>query len=92
MLTDDQARSGYVGLNRHGEALKESEDHLVAHEAPEVVSESLKVMEEHFGIPQATVAREMRVQPRLLQELLRTPHPTLKSNVISLHHATRLAS
>jgi len=32
VLTDDQARSGYVGLNRHGEALKESEDgvHLLA--------------------------------------------------------------
>lgn len=92
VLTDDQARAGYVGLNRHGEALKENEDHLVAHEEPEVVSESLKVMEEHFGIPLVDVAREMRVQPRLLQGLLRTTHLVLKSNVISLHPARRLAS
>lgn len=85
VFTDDQARSGYVGLNRHGEALKESEDHLVVHEEPEVVSESLKVMQEHFGLPLSAVAREMRVQPKLLLELLKAPQSSLTGNVIGLH-------
>lgn len=70
VFSEDQARSGYMGLNRHGEALKESEDHLIANEEPEVIAEGLKVMREHFGVPQAAVAREMHVQPKLLQALL----------------------
>ncbi len=69
MFSEDQARAGYVGLNRHGEAVQESEDHLIAREEPEVIAESLKVMREHFGVPPSTVAREMRVQSGLLQTL-----------------------
>lgn len=84
MFTDDQARSGYVGLNRHGEALKEIEDHLVVHEEPEVVSESLKVMQEYFGLPLSAVAREMRVQSRLLLRLLKAPQSAFTGNVIGL--------
>jgi Zn-dependent peptidase ImmA (M78 family)/transcriptional regulator with XRE-family HTH domain len=83
VFSDDQARSGYMGLNRHGEALKESEDHLIANEEPEVIAESLKVMQDHFGVPQAAVAREMHVQPRLLQTLLQSPHVESASNVLS---------
>ena len=84
VFSDDQARAGYVGLNRHGEALKESEDHLIANEEPEVIGESLKVMREHYGVPQSTVAREMRVQPRLLRDLLELPQVELTGNVMSL--------
>lgn len=73
LFTEEQARSGYMGLNRKGEALGEREDHLVASEEPEVVVESLKVMKDHFGIPQAAVAREMLVQPDLLEGLLAQP-------------------
>jgi Zn-dependent peptidase ImmA (M78 family)/transcriptional regulator with XRE-family HTH domain len=87
IFTDDQARSGYVGLNRHGEAVKEVEDHLVAQEEPEVISESLNVMHEHYGIPLSAVAREMRVQPKLLQGLLTIPNPKARGNVVSLHQA-----
>ncbi len=90
VFTDDQARAGYVGLNRHGEALKETEDHLIASEEPEVVAESLKVMKEHFGVPQAAVAREMRVQPRLLQTLLEFPSSERSDNVVSLVESTKL--
>ncbi|MFN0305070.1 MAG: helix-turn-helix domain-containing protein [Burkholderiales bacterium] len=84
MLSDDQARAGYVGLNRHGEAVQESEDHLIANEAPEVIAESLKVMKEHFGVPQSTVAREMRVKPSLLQALLMSSNPEGTGNVVSI--------
>lgn len=90
VFTDDQARAGYVGLNRHGEALRETDDHLIPHEDPEVVAESLKVMKEHFGVPQAAVAREMRVQPRLLQLLLPSPASEERAqNVVSLMDAAR---
>ena len=84
MFSDEQARAGYVGLNRHGEALKESEDHLIPNEEPEVVAESLKVMREHFGVPQAAVAREMRVQPALLQTLLTSREEENAGNVLNL--------
>jgi Zn-dependent peptidase ImmA (M78 family)/DNA-binding XRE family transcriptional regulator len=90
VFTDDQARAGYIGLNRHGEALKETEDHLIASEEPEVITESLKVMKEHFGVPQAAVAREMRVQPRLLQTLLELPSSERPDNVVSLAESTKL--
>ncbi|MCY4754651.1 helix-turn-helix domain-containing protein [Pelomonas aquatica] len=84
LFTEDQARAGYVGLNRHGEALRESEDHLVPNEEPEVVVESLKVMREHFGVPEAAVAREMRVQPHLLQTLLNNSCAESSANVVRL--------
>jgi len=83
LFNDDQARAGYVGLKRHGEALGETEDHLIAREEPEVIIESLKVMREHFGVPQAAVAREMRVQPRLLQNLMESSNMERSSNVVS---------
>ncbi|MNV10147.1 hypothetical protein D3C71_1006600 [compost metagenome] len=92
VFSDDQARAGYVGLNRHGEALKESEDHLIANEAPEVIAESLKVMKEHFGVPQSAVAREMRVQPGLLQTLLELPQAEPTGNVVSLLRSGRTLS
>jgi Zn-dependent peptidase ImmA (M78 family)/transcriptional regulator with XRE-family HTH domain len=89
VFSDDQARAGYVGLNRHGEAMQESEDHLVPNEEPEVIVESLKVMKEHFGVPQSAVAREMRVQPGLLQALLMSSERVGVENVISLLNASR---
>ncbi len=87
VFSDDQARAGYIGLNRHGEAVQESEDDQIANEEPEVVIESLKVMKEHFGVPQSAVAREMRVQPDLLQRLLMLSMPKSTANVVSLFGA-----
>jgi Zn-dependent peptidase ImmA (M78 family)/DNA-binding XRE family transcriptional regulator len=84
IFTDDQARAGYVGLNRHGEAVQEDEDHLIAYEEPEVIVESLKVMKDHFGVPQSAVARAMLVQPSLLQNLLMSPSPENGGNVVNL--------
>ncbi len=89
VFSDDQARAGYVGLNRHGEAVQESEDHLIANEEPEIISESLNVMKEHFGVPQSAVAREMRVQPGLLQALLMSSNPEDADNVVSFLSAGR---
>lgn len=89
MFSDDQARAGYIGLNRHGEAVQESEDHLIANEEPEVIVENLKVMKEHFGVPQSAVACEMRVQPSLLQTLLMSSNPEGADNVVRFLGADR---
>ncbi|MBE0615510.1 MAG: ImmA/IrrE family metallo-endopeptidase [Burkholderiales bacterium] len=91
MFSDDQARAGYIGLNRHGEAVQESEDHLIANEEPEVITESLKVMKDHFGVPQSAVAREMRVQPSLLQTLLMSSDSEKTGNVVNLFNAGRMS-
>ena len=48
------------------------------------IVESLKVMREHFGVPEAAVAREMRVQPQLLQTLLGRSDAGSSVNVVRL--------
>jgi Zn-dependent peptidase ImmA (M78 family)/transcriptional regulator with XRE-family HTH domain len=90
VLSDDQARAGYIGLKRHGEALQESEDHLIESEQPEVVTESLKVMKDHFGVPQSAIAREMCVQPSLLDALLMLPIRENRDNVVNLFGSSQI--
>ncbi len=90
ILSEDQAKAGYAGLNRHGEAQKEFEDDLIVREEPEVIAESLKVMKEHFGVPLSAVAREMYVRPSLTQALLSYPQVTA-NNVVSLATAARFS-
>lgn len=84
VFSDDQAKSGYIGLNRHGEALQESEDHLIAKEEPEIIIESMKVMQNYFGVPQSAVARQMYVQPNLLSQLLASTDLQESNNVVNL--------
>lgn len=82
VFTDDQVRSGYITLNRHGEAVEESEDKLMALESPELVSDGLQVMREQLGVSYAAVARKMHVQPHLLDSLLGQNAATNKRNNI----------
>jgi Zn-dependent peptidase ImmA (M78 family)/transcriptional regulator with XRE-family HTH domain len=89
VLSEDQARAGYIGLKRHGEAVQEAEDHLIASEEPEVIAESLKVMKEHFGVPQSAIARQMRVEPNLLRDVLAFPHEERADNVVDILTAGR---
>lgn len=90
VLSDAQMRSGYIGLNRHGEANEESEDRLIPKEVPEVVADSLKIMEEHFGKSLPAIAREMRVQVGTLQSLLLIEPPAASANVVSIYSRTRV--
>jgi Zn-dependent peptidase ImmA (M78 family) len=83
MFSDDQVRAGYIKLNRHGEATQESEDNLMIPEVPEVIMDGLNVMKEHFGIPTAAIAREMRVQPSLLDSLLPESFAAKTDNVLT---------
>lgn len=91
VLSDDQARAGYVGLNRHGEALQESEDHMIAREKPEVMAESLRVMKEHYHISESVLTRELLVQPNLLRTLLMSSDSERTGNVVSLFGASRMS-
>jgi Zn-dependent peptidase ImmA (M78 family)/transcriptional regulator with XRE-family HTH domain len=84
VFTDDQVRAGFISLKRHGEALVEAEDRELALEVPEVVSDGLKVLNDSIGIPRAAVARQMCVQPRLLDELLGEVGPTSSGTVVNL--------
>ena len=61
-----------------GNSLNATEPHLIANEEPEVITESLRVMKEHFGVSQSAIAREMRVQPSLLETLLMSSNPGSK--------------
>jgi Zn-dependent peptidase ImmA (M78 family)/transcriptional regulator with XRE-family HTH domain len=88
IFTDEQVKSGYINLNRHGEALQEDEDKDMTPENPEVITEGLRIMSEHFGMPAKTVAKEMHIQPRLLHDLLGTKPSEHMSNVVNLFAAT----
>ena len=88
MFTEEQCRAGYIGLNRHGQAVAEWEDKDIPLEIPEVVSEGFRVLTDHFGVPIATVAREMHVQPKLLFDLLGMGIGVEKGTVINLFSAT----
>jgi Zn-dependent peptidase ImmA (M78 family)/transcriptional regulator with XRE-family HTH domain len=70
VFNDDQVRSGYITLNRHGEAQEEREDASMPVEQPEIVHDGLRVMSDELGVPLVAVSRRMYVQPRLLNDLL----------------------
>lgn len=84
VFSDEQVRSGYISLNRRGEALEEHEDKGMAIETPELVSEGLRVLTEQLNIPVAAVARQMHVQQRLLDDLLGSTPRLQHSNIVNL--------
>jgi Zn-dependent peptidase ImmA (M78 family) len=68
-FTEDQVRAGYSTLKRYGEATEEREEKNMPIEQPELVNEGLRVMTSELGMPPVAVARKMRVQQRLLNDL-----------------------
>lgn len=71
VFTDEQYKSGVIGLTRHGEARVEAEDAELPAEHPELVADSVQVLRESFGISHTELARQMLVEPQLLHDLLR---------------------
>jgi hypothetical protein len=53
-------------------------------ETPEVVTEGLQVMTDQLGVPLVAVAREMCVQPRLLDDLLGDEEDATDAKVVNL--------
>ena len=88
MLSEEQARSGYIGLKRHGEALQETEDDLVPAEEPELLPESLSMLHEHFGMSLAAVARTLSVSPSLVSDLLMISPQEVSNNVVAFGRIT----
>jgi Zn-dependent peptidase ImmA (M78 family) len=84
VFSDAQVRSGYITLNRHGQAVEESEDHVIPLETPEIVRDGLALMTEQLGMPLATVARKLHVRPSLLDGLLGNLTPNPPSNITQL--------
>ena len=70
VFSEEQYRSGVIGLTRRGEARAEDEDGGLSAEVPELIADSIQVLRDAFGISCAVLAREMKVQPSLLDELL----------------------
>ena len=66
------------------EAIAENEDSMMPLETPEVVSDGLQVMNEQLGVPLSAVARQMGVQPRLLDDLLGKATESSDTNVVNL--------
>lgn len=93
IFSEQQARSGYIGLKRHGEAIQENEDHLVPAEQPEMLADSLSVLHEHFGMPLSAIARELCLTPELLESLLLIQSSEkVADNVVSLsRHKARIS-
>jgi Zn-dependent peptidase ImmA (M78 family)/transcriptional regulator with XRE-family HTH domain len=90
ILSEDQARSGYIGLKRHGEAIQEKEDAMVPSEQPDLLNDSLEVLNHELGIPLAAIARELRVTTHLLSDLLQRGRISMEaSNVVSLDQLRR---
>lgn len=70
VFSEEQYRSGVIGLTRRGEARGEVEDEQMPFEVPELIADSIQVLREAFGISRTSLAQEMRVQTSLLDELL----------------------
>jgi len=92
MFSEEQARAGYIGLKRHGEAIQENEDEMVPPERPDLLSDSLDVLNRDLGIPLAAIARELFVTPVLLAELLQRPSASVEeTNVLAWKASSRPA-
>jgi len=83
IFSEEQARSGYIGLKRHGEAIHEIEDDQIPPDDPEIVADGLKLMKDYYGIPLPAVAREMGVRTELLNCLLMLERSAPQSSVVS---------
>ena len=70
IFSEEQYRSGVIGLTRRGEARGEDEDREISFEVPDMIADSIQVLREAFGISRGVLAKEMLVQTSLLDELL----------------------
>lgn len=70
VFSEEQYRSGVIGLTRRGEARAEFEDKEMPLESPDLITDGIQVLREAFGISRAALAQEMNVQTSLLDELL----------------------
>ncbi len=82
-FNDEQYRSGYIGLNRKGQAYEEEEDVLISREQPEILNDGLDILKNHYNISLTAISLKMSVQPRLLIKLL-NKQPQGQSEVVNI--------
>ena len=84
VFSEDQYRSGVIGLNRHSEAKAEKEDNEIPSEVPEIIFDSMRALEDLYGMTIPSVARAMGVKPNVVYSLLNVTPPPVSGNVFSL--------
>lgn len=97
VFSDEQYRSGVIGLTRRGEARGEVEDKDMPLELPDLIADSIQILREAFGISRTALAQEMKVQTSLLDELLSArfdtgAFSTKPDNVLSMSVERRVRS
>lgn len=71
LISDDQYKSGVITLKRSsGQAIIESEDHLIPPEPPELIGQALKTIKENMGISSEGVAQALKVKPAFLSDFI----------------------
>lgn len=92
VFSEEQYRSGVIGLTRRGEARAEDEDKDMPVEVPDLIADSIQVLREVFGISRPVLARKMRVQTSVLDNLLAArfeagPFSATSDNILPLKTA-----
>jgi len=70
LITDDQYKSGVIGLRRGGEALGEHEDALIPKEQPELLVRSLELLANKKNLSPRDIAAALRISPAMLSNIL----------------------
>jgi Zn-dependent peptidase ImmA (M78 family)/transcriptional regulator with XRE-family HTH domain len=70
LISDAQYKSGIITLRRNGQATREWEDDQIAVEQPELLYRSIKILESKRGIQGAEIANELKVTPKMLNEIV----------------------
>lgn len=70
LINDAQYRSGWMRLNRSGEATIENEDHLIPKESPELLRTMFKVLADKKQIFANDIAKELNVTVDFLEQLV----------------------
>lgn len=69
LITEEQYKSGVITLKRT-EGTHEKDDYLIPQEPPELLGNSLSVLASRKGIAFKEIARQLRVKPEFLSEIL----------------------
>lgn len=70
LIDEAQFRTGMITLKRTGQAIVESEDHLVEAETPELIERTLELLRVKRGVFAKEIAASLRVQVEFLDKLL----------------------
>ncbi|CDG48986.1 helix-turn-helix domain-containing protein [Serratia symbiotica] len=79
LLSDAQYKTAFFGLKRKGEAIEEKEDHLIAHEKPQLFHKAMSVLLNDMGIDALALANNLNITVSMLLELANDP--TLNGSV-----------